>query len=309
MRKAFVFVVLVAAAFAGGVVANGQMPKWVKAALQSLRSQAGEIDSVVIDDLARAQDGDRSVKHPVAEPMAPVPTPVDEASAPSDLKTQASASASTPPSDTPPSPPPALEPPKQEMTANPGTVAPQSLDLKQLEIKSLRAEGRDASSGSAPDVTAPRPAGQESEGPAGNIRLSKAAPDGGKPAGWADAPGSAPAAAVLPRGADPQVAKKDNATTLSARSQEVPTDNVPERKTTSPSTLDWASLRSRMRELGVSRYWVEGEPNGPARFRCVIPLAGRRAVGQQFEAEGDDDIQAADAALRRVALWRATEAH
>ena len=70
----------------------------------------------------------------------------------------------------------------------------------------------------------------------------------------------------------------------------------------------WAAVRGRMRELGVARYWVEGEPGGPARFRCVIPLAGRHAVGQQFEADGDDDLQAAEAALRRVALWRATEA-
>jgi hypothetical protein len=71
--------------------------------------------------------------------------------------------------------------------------------------------------------------------------------------------------------------------------------------------LDWPTLRKRMADLGVSRYWVEGEPGGVARFRCVIPLAGARAVGQQFEAEADDDLKAADAALRRVALWKATE--
>jgi hypothetical protein len=62
-----------------------------------------------------------------------------------------------------------------------------------------------------------------------------------------------------------------------------------------------------MTALGVSRYGIEGEPNGRVRFHCVIPLAGRRAVAQQFEAEGDDEMQAAEVALRRVALWRATE--
>jgi hypothetical protein len=62
-----------------------------------------------------------------------------------------------------------------------------------------------------------------------------------------------------------------------------------------------------MKELGITRYWLEGEPDGLVQFRCVIPLAGQRAVGQQFEAEGADELQAADAALRRVALWRATE--
>ena len=70
---------------------------------------------------------------------------------------------------------------------------------------------------------------------------------------------------------------------------------------------DWSEIRRRMRELGVTRYEVDGEPQGRSRFRCLIPLAGRRAVGQQFEGEGDDDYQAAEAALRRVSLWRATE--
>jgi hypothetical protein len=70
---------------------------------------------------------------------------------------------------------------------------------------------------------------------------------------------------------------------------------------------DWSDLRRTMRALGVSRYGLEGEPGGRVRFHCVIPLAGRRAVGQHFEAEGDDDLQAAQATLRRVALWRAAE--
>jgi hypothetical protein len=60
-----------------------------------------------------------------------------------------------------------------------------------------------------------------------------------------------------------------------------------------------------MRALGVSRYGIEGEPGGRTRFYCIIPLAGRRAVGQQFEAEGDDELEAARTALRRVVLWRA----
>ena len=63
-----------------------------------------------------------------------------------------------------------------------------------------------------------------------------------------------------------------------------------------------------MHTLGVGRYWIEGEPNGLVRFRCVVPLAGKTAVGQQFEGEGDDEIQAAESALRRIVLWRATAA-
>lgn len=69
---------------------------------------------------------------------------------------------------------------------------------------------------------------------------------------------------------------------------------------------DWAGVRKALRDLGVSRYGTEGEPSGRARFHCVIPVAGRRAVGQHFEAEGEDELQAARATLRRIALWRAT---
>ncbi len=76
----------------------------------------------------------------------------------------------------------------------------------------------------------------------------------------------------------------------------------------SAAPRDWAGLRKRMVALGVARYWVEGEPGGPCRFRCVIPTAGGQAVGQHFEAEGDDDFHAAEAAMRRVVLWKATEA-
>jgi hypothetical protein len=63
-----------------------------------------------------------------------------------------------------------------------------------------------------------------------------------------------------------------------------------------------------MRELGVARYGIEGEPGGRVRFHCLIPLAGRRAVAQQFEADGADELEAARTALRRVALWRGSEA-
>jgi hypothetical protein len=70
---------------------------------------------------------------------------------------------------------------------------------------------------------------------------------------------------------------------------------------------DWGSIRRNMRMLGVARYGIEGEPEGRVRFHCVIPLAGRRAVSQQFEGEGNDEIEAAQMALRRVTLWRATE--
>jgi hypothetical protein len=75
-----------------------------------------------------------------------------------------------------------------------------------------------------------------------------------------------------------------------------------------PSTPpDWAEIRKRMQALGIARYSMEAEIDGRVRFSCVIPVDGLRAVGHQFEAEGDDEYQAAEVALRRVALWQATE--
>ena len=60
-----------------------------------------------------------------------------------------------------------------------------------------------------------------------------------------------------------------------------------------------------MQSLGVTHYTIDGQPGGRVNFSCLIPLAGRQAVSQRFEAEGDDDFQAAQAAMRRIALWRA----
>jgi hypothetical protein len=67
----------------------------------------------------------------------------------------------------------------------------------------------------------------------------------------------------------------------------------------------WDLACQKMQKLGVSRFWVEGEPGQKVRFRCLIPLAGEGAVAQQFEAEGPDLPSAAESAVKRVALWRA----
>jgi hypothetical protein len=83
--------------------------------------------------------------------------------------------------------------------------------------------------------------------------------------------------------------------------------SAPAPPSAAPGSDDWGTIRQKMRTLGVARYGIEGAPDGRVRFHCVIPLAGRRAVSQQFEAEGDDALDAAQTALRRVALWRATE--
>ncbi len=70
---------------------------------------------------------------------------------------------------------------------------------------------------------------------------------------------------------------------------------------------EWVVVHRQMVELGVGRFWVEGDFGGPVLFRCVVPVIGDRAVSQHFEAEGDDLLSAARLALKRIALWRATE--
>jgi hypothetical protein len=74
-----------------------------------------------------------------------------------------------------------------------------------------------------------------------------------------------------------------------------------------PGDDDWAALARKMQALGISRFSIEGQPGGRVVFACLIPLAGRQAVAQRFEAEGDDALRAARATLRRVALWRASQ--
>jgi hypothetical protein len=74
-----------------------------------------------------------------------------------------------------------------------------------------------------------------------------------------------------------------------------------------PTAPDWAEIRKRMQALGIARYSMEAEIDGRVRFSCIIPVDGLRAIGHQFEAEGDDEYQAAEAAIRRITLWQATE--
>ena len=108
------------------------------------------------------------------------------------------------------------------------------------------------------------------------------------PAAWADAPGSAPAAAIVGGQSSPR---------------EVPITNGGNSR-----MGDWSSLRKKLAAQGVARYRVEVDLDGKTSFSCVIPIVGRRSVGQHFEAEGDDEFQAAETVLKRIVLWKASEA-
>ena len=132
---------------------------------------------------------------------------------------------------------------------------------------------------------------------AGSLPVTEPNVPSSSPSGWADAPGPAPSIAVLPKPkAAPSLPPSDAA--VSAASAPA---------SSAASSSGWAAVRKRMRSMGVTKYWVEGSPSGAVTFRCVLPVPGQESVSQQFEAEGEDDLKAAEIALRRALLWQAAE--
>ena len=159
-----------------------------------------------------------------------------------------------------------------------------------------------------------RPARTPPGGPARGSRTRPDAADGPPPAPLD--PTVAPAIlASLSPSASPRSPDRDR-----ARSESIPLELAPSSAGPPPSAgigpaapvspgadpAGWTTLRRKLQAMGVTRYRIEGEPGGRVVFWCLIPLAGRQAVSQRFEAEGDDEFQAAQAAIRRIALWRAT---
>jgi hypothetical protein len=274
IRKTLLVVVLVASSFSGGAVVNGPGLKYAQSWIQARIENSGGAEVEVAD---AELDG-----FPTA-PMPPIVSEeTSEVAAPGLLATQtespapepappadpAVTPAATPPAETP-APPPTAPPAAPAATPAPANATPPAQP--------------------APAATTPAPATTD----------------------WADAPDSqAPAAAVVPgrpaageeASAPPPLATPTTATEPPAST---PTPAPAEPAATAEA---WTLLSQRMSAAGITRYWVEGEPGGRVRFRCAIPLAGERAVAQQFEAEADDLPAAAQAALNRITLWRATEA-
>ncbi len=276
MRKGLFAIVLVAASFAGGATVNGPGLRWVRDVI--LKHPGTEITTTILGNPApdpASEPGSGDGLAPVAEiPSRPIPPLV--------IPSVASASA-------PSSPPQAVTVGADPAPPWPPAPAPP---------RPIAAE---------PQEKAPRV-----KPPAASIPIAAVSPSAFEPPAPLTTskdrdPGAAPPSASAAAPVDPDV-------NLAA----LPLDSGPPRLETAPDPSpapapgvrvpdDWGTMRRKMRALGVARYGIEGEPNGRVRFHCVIPLAGHRAVGQQFEAEGGDEIEAAQTALRRVTLWRATE--
>ncbi len=293
MRQLVLVVVLVGAAFLGGAFVNGPGLRWVQT--QVLGSLGlGEEGEVATVDLKGPASPDGSAERPGAGeaargPVAPPPTLLADADAvrPESAERRPARRDGRDGEDAPRIPPPRSSP--APSLKSPAAADPRGNDARPSARVAV-SPGRPARVPRDPDVTRaaapttspqpPSPAADRDGHPATLDSLASLVPE----------PAPAP-----PDGLAPPV--------LKPAAPPPPPSSTPQ----TPGDDDWAALARKMQALGISRFNIEGQPGGRVVFACLIPLAGRQAVAQRFEAEGDDALQAARSALRRVALWRASQ--
>ncbi len=280
MRHAILVIVLIASSFLGGAFVNGPGLRWAQTRLmRSLGlNEEGEIASVDLMPAA-APDGVGSGSGPVKpagepmlEPLAPAPSVLaeDEASqqVPSDHRTASSTKLNQKP-----------------RHANSSNTQPVSSSPSSSPVPAPAASASTSQRLASPDSEVKPVGAGSSDGPGSSDSKVKPA--------LLDALG-----ALLPS-TSPSPPEPLSGSAL--------TSSSPAAKSMRNVSDDWIVLQQKLQALNVSHFTVEGEPGGRILFSCLIPLAGRQAVTQRFEAEGDDVIQAMQATLRRIALWRATQ--
>jgi hypothetical protein len=285
VRQLILVVVLVAASFLGGAFVNGPGLQWVQTrVLRSLGlNNGGEITSVDLKSVVSTEtssNGSISTK-PEADtthgPPASIPSLLTENEvAKQDTSDRRSGFQARGKSTT------------NEPAASYSQPSPSSSSAKRARARALAQSPGLEHIPSDPDIT---PASAVSP-PVPAQASSRSALD------------TAPAiidsfAALLPSNAP------SSDSSLSLASSTPSLKSAP--KSIAGESENWAILERKMQSLGVSRYMMDGEPGSRVVFSCLIPLAGRQAVSQRFEAEGDDMVHATQAALRRIALWRATQ--
>jgi hypothetical protein len=295
MRQALFAVVLVSASFAGGAAVNGPGLRWAQA--------------MILGRLGVEDDGENPAAHPSAIGEEPIPArPIAPLSVdPSPAQNQADAGKGKTPKPTPDEPR-ATEPSERE-PARPA-VTKTKAKIKTASSSTLPGLAP-VPEGTPPPIDPPAPLATTRERDREALALAAATIESVKGEDKDKEKGQEPDDTSSPLARMPALDMPridDGSSSQPARMPgDRPIANAP--AAVPATTGEWAEVRRSMRELGVSRYGIEGEPGGRVRFHCVIPLAGQRAVGQHFEAEGDDELAAARSALRRVALWRATEAN
>jgi hypothetical protein len=270
MRQVLLVIILVAAAFAGGAFVNGPGLQWVQNRLfRSLDWHAGDIASI---DLKVTTSNDSTPDgHALSKPDA---NALDGPLAPiPSLITEGGPSSIRQPVE----PTATLVQPKSKSV---------SKSAPHPELGSSQARPR---LGLSPQVS-----------PTIDSNI--------KPAG---VPALAPIPVAMPANGNPAPAILEALSDLLPLNR--PADGLLSPMASTSKSVgerngDWEMIMRKMQTLGVSRFTIEGETGGRVVFSCLIPLAGRQAVAQRFEAEGNSLNQAAQAALRRIALWRAAQA-
>jgi hypothetical protein len=294
MRKALFAIVLVAASFAGGAIVNGPGLSWIQAMVlnrlgldDASGSHEGDLATVGAGSPGQDENGSQLIPPLVTEPSENAPTSSSTSKGKDKAIDDAPASGLPPRGNAANAPQPKGS---RARARRPTAAATRSTDPMLPGLAPVP-EGAPA------PVEPPTPLATFHEREVSAVAPATAEP-GEDRHGRSVLKNQAPDRTGDPR-SDPSLRRVALAADSPALSTSTP---VP-----AAVPADWAEIRRMMRILGVSRYGIEGEPAGRVRFHCLIPLAGRRAVGQHFEAEGDDELQAAQATLRRVALWQATE--
>jgi hypothetical protein len=314
VRQFVLVLVLVGAAFLGGAFVNGPGLRWAQTQLLGSLglNEEGEIATV---DLRNGPSpdglGEKSGPGEAARgPVAPVPGLVADTNANASGSKPAATESRRTRQERPDSP--AQTAPPRLALADPVRTNPfrpaadnsrGAMGLPSAPVAGPASAARDpdvtlaAAPSSSPPPDAPTPPASRDPQARGQL-LDSLASLMPTPPGMPDG--------VVPPTPTPTPAQPQPTPAPAPTPAPVPTP-VPAPAPGKPGDEDWATLARKMQALGVSRFTIEGQPGGRVIFSCLIPVAGRQAVTQRFEAEGDDAPQAARAALRRIALWRAAQ--
>ena len=272
MRRALLAVVLIAASFGGGAFVNGPGLRWAQSTLMAKFGMDGDEDAPAQTPPSIAEADDTPTDS--IPPLTKEPSVISEAPA-------VAKSAEKP-----------EKPNRYADSKIPKPKKPSSPEDRSRQTAALKPAEPPAASD--PPAPLPSPLDSEENTPDTSISLT-ALGDSPKPLALNDAkindvPAADPAAKPAETGTEPPAAATPDETAIPV------------------SPTSWRDVRRTLKSLGVTRYGTEGDTSGRVRFYCLIPLAGRKAVGQHFEAEGDDELEAAQSAIRRIGLWRATMA-
>jgi hypothetical protein len=279
VRQLLFVVMLVSASFLGGAFVNGPGLQWIQAKLlQSLRLNNGgeialiELKSGTSAELeSKARVGESAPTDRVQAPLAPVPSfQTDNNGTGADMPDQLLGT-----------------------KHRPHLGAKDSVTLASRGLSPSLPE-RPMSIGTEDGAALPHPDGTIK--PVGN-RVPQSSISPSSPSSGDTAPALLDSlAALVP--VDPSISKSSPHSLSSEKSTLTLAGN---------EAGSWILLERKLQSLGVARFTVEGVPGGSVVFSCLIPVAGRQAVTQRFEGEGDDIIHAAQVTMRRIALWRASQ--